>query len=213
MTSLAEARHLILCGGPALRQWEDLRIKKDQHDRWWANFIRASTMRMDEIRKIYGPDAPIVWMVYKTGYAKRGQEDNKPYISWIKEQAEKRNAKIKWFTTGQGAINAINSQPTNSVKTFDFFGHSNRHCLMLDYGCNIMASSKAWIHENDCSKIKSKVFTPNAICHSYGCHTGESMSARWKSQLGIPLTGAVGKTDYIPVGQGEMPKVMGHWTQ
>ena len=76
-----------------------------------------------------------------------------------------------------------------------------------------MAASKAWVHENDCSKIKAKVFAPSAICQSYGCHTGESMSARWKSALGIPLTGAIGKTDYIPVGRGQMPKVMGNWTQ
>ena len=27
---------------------------QDQHDRWWANFVRASTLRMVEIRKAYG---------------------------------------------------------------------------------------------------------------------------------------------------------------
>ena len=60
--------HLILSGGPALRKWEDLRVKRDQHDRWWANFIRGATLRMVEIRKAYGPDAAITWMVYRPGY-------------------------------------------------------------------------------------------------------------------------------------------------
>ena len=46
----ASQRHVILCGGPALRKWEDLRVEEDQHDRWWGNFIRASTIRIDEIR-------------------------------------------------------------------------------------------------------------------------------------------------------------------
>ena len=42
--SQASQRHVILCGGPALRLWEDLRVEQDQHDRWWGNFIRASTI-------------------------------------------------------------------------------------------------------------------------------------------------------------------------
>ena len=83
----AQSEHLILTGGPALRQWEDLRVPQDRHDRWWANFVRASTMRMDEIRTAYGPAAKIVWMVYRPGYARRGREDSKPYLTWIGEVA------------------------------------------------------------------------------------------------------------------------------
>jgi len=37
LSSIAQARHIILCGGPALREWEDLRLETQQHDRWWAN--------------------------------------------------------------------------------------------------------------------------------------------------------------------------------
>jgi len=209
-SSLLEARHVILCGGPALRSWEDLRIDRDQHDRWWANFVRASTMRMEELRKAYG-DAPIVWIVYKPGYVKRGYEDGKPYTKWIQEQAQKRGVTIKWVSSGSGAISAINSQPRGSVKTFDFFGHSNKHCLMLDYGCDVMAASSAWIHENDLGKLRSSIFANDAICQSYGCHTGESMSAYWKRATGITLIGAKGKTDYVVLSKGQMPKVMGSW--
>ncbi len=209
-SSLSQARHVILCGGPALRSWEDLRVDRDQHDRWWANFVRASTMRMGEIRKVYG-DAPVVWIVYKPGYTKRGYEDGKPYTQWIQEQAKKRGAKLKWVSSGSGAISAINSQPKGSVKTFDFFGHSNKHCFLLDYGSEIMAASKAWIHENDLGRIRSSIFSKGAICQSYGCHTGESMSGFWKRATGITLVGANGKTDYVVLSKGLMPKVMGSW--
>ena len=75
LTAFAQQTHVILCGGPALRSWEDLRVSPDQHDRWWANFVRASTMRMDEIKKAYGDNANIVWFVYKPGYVTRGRED------------------------------------------------------------------------------------------------------------------------------------------
>ena len=90
LSAWSRADHVIVTGGPALRKWENLRVQQDQHDRWWANFVRASTLRMAEIRKAYGPDAAIVWMVYQPGYQTRGREDGKPYTSWIAELAAKR---------------------------------------------------------------------------------------------------------------------------
>lgn len=209
----ASKHHVILTGGPALRKWENLRVESDQHDRWWANFIRASTLRMAEIRIAYGKEANITWVVYRPGYVSRGQEDGKPYTSWIKEQADKRNVTLKWISTGSGAINAINSHPSKSVISFDFFGHSNKYCFLLDYSCEIMGVSKAWIHENDLGKIRRSLFDKNAQCQSWGCHTGESMSAVWKRHTGKTLIGVRGKTDYAMVGRGQMPSVNGRWVR
>ena len=48
-TGLSRAVHVVMCGGPALRQWEGLRIQPDRHDNWWANFVRASTIRIAQI--------------------------------------------------------------------------------------------------------------------------------------------------------------------
>ncbi len=103
--------------------------------------------------------------------------------------------------------------PSRSIHTFDFFGHSNRHAFMLDYGSEIMAISKAWIHERDLSKIRGSVFHREARCQSYGCHTGESMSRSWRRKIGNRLIGAIGKTDYSGVGHGLMPTVSGSWTR
>ncbi|MGC6465146.1 MAG: hypothetical protein ACON38_13805 [Akkermansiaceae bacterium] len=201
--------HVILCGGPALRKWENLRVERDRHDRWWANFIRASTMRMDELRKAYNKDIKITWIVYRDGYAKRGREDGKPYTTWIAEQAAKRKAKLIWFSTSSQAISAINSR--SQITTFDFFGHSNRFCFMLDYGSDVMAVSQVWIHEKDLGKIRRGAFAPNAHAQSWGCHTGESMSAVWKRRFGFPLIGAKGKTDYTALSRGILPTVTGKW--
>lgn len=205
--------HVILCGAPALRQWEDLRKESEQHDRWWANFIRASTLRMAQIRIDHGPEANLVWIVYRPGYLNRANEDNKPYLRWIESQAEKRGCELIWVETGAQAIEAINSRSSGSIRTFDFFGHSNRFAFMLDYGSDIMAISKAWIHQKDLSKIKRSVFHREARCQSYGCHTGESMSRSWRAQLGNSLIGAIGKTDYSGIGQGIMPTVSGSWNR
>ncbi len=209
----AQEEHVILCGGPALRKWENLRVESDRHDRWWANFIRASTLRMAEVRIAYGKQAKHVWIVYRNGYTSRAREDGKPYTTWIQEQATKRNCTLIWVNSGPQAIAAINRRSTGAIKTFDYFGHSNKYCFMLDYGSDIMAVSQAWIHEKDLSKINRRVFSPTAICQSWGCHTGESMSQHWRAAIGNSLIGAMGKTDYIPVGRGKMPTVAGRWTR
>lgn len=208
---VALADHVIATGGPALRKWENLRIKEDQHDRWWANFVRASTLRMAEIRKAYGPSAPLVWIVYQPAYQARGREDGKPYTTWISELAAERRATLIWFHDTGSFIRAINSRPKGSIQTFDFFGHSNRHAFMFEYGSDIIAASTAWLHERDLSKLKSSVFAANAYCKSWGCHTGESMSAVWKSKLGIPLEGATGATTYTVLSQGQLPVSRGSW--
>ncbi|MCP5535211.1 MAG: hypothetical protein H7A51_03130 [Akkermansiaceae bacterium] len=212
-TSVANQRHIILCGGPALRKWENYRVQRDQHDRWWANFVRASTLRMDEIRRAYGNEAPITWLVYRAGYAARGREDGKPYTTWLTELAAKRKVTLVWVNDGTEVINAINRHPSNSVMTFDFFGHSNKHCFLLDYSGQIIGASKAWIHENDLARIRRGVFARNAQCQSWGCHTGESMSAFWKRATGHSMLGARGKTNYEAVGQGRMPTVSGSWVR
>ncbi|MDA0765985.1 MAG: hypothetical protein O3A92_04105 [Verrucomicrobia bacterium] len=212
VTAPAE-EHVILCGGPTLRKWENLRVQGERHDQWWANFIRASTLRMVEIRRAYGPEANLVWIVYRPGYALRGQEDGKPYTTWIQEQATKRNCQLVWVSTGGEAIRALNARPTGGIRTFDYFGHSNRHCFMLDYGSTVMAASQAWIHEKDLPQIRRSIFAKNAVCQSYGCHTGESMSAVWNKSLGARLIGARGKTDYAVVSEGRLPTVSGSWVR
>lgn len=213
LTAWSRADHVIVTGGPTLRKWENLRVPDDQHDRWWANFIRASTLRMDEIRKTAGPNAPLVWMVYQPSYQARGKEDGKPYTQWIAELAAKRRATLIWFDGSGDFIRALNSRPRGSVETFDFFGHSNSHSFMFDYGNAIMAASTAWLHERDLPRIQSAVFARKSSCKSWGCHTAESMSGTWKRALGVSLIGARGPTSYSDVGQGRLPVVHGTWSR
>ncbi len=211
--SASVTEHVILCGGPALRKWENLRIEGERHDKWWANFIRASTLRMAGIRLREGRQAKLIWIVYRPGYLTRAREDGKPYTTWIQEQATKRNCTLIWVNSGPQAIAAINSRPRRSITTFDFFGHSNRYAFLLDYSNAIMAISKAWIHERDLGKLRRWVFAKGAVCQSFGCHTGESMSKVWRRRVGVRLIGADGKTDYSMVGQGRLPTVSGSWVR
>jgi len=212
-SSLASAEHVILTGGCALRKWENYRVSADQHDRWWANFIRASTLRMAEIRTAYGKDAPLVWMVYQPSYSARGREDGKAYTTWITQLASERRATLIWLNNGGDFIRALNSRPRGSVQTFDYFGHSNRYCFLLDYSSEVMAACVAWVHEKDLPRINSSVFSKNAYCKSWGCHTAESMSEKWKSATGCVLEAATGPTNYDKVGQGTLPTASSGWTR
>jgi len=213
VSSVASAEHVILTGGPTLRRWENLRVPEDQHDRWWANFIRASTLRMAEIRTAYGKDAPLVWMVYQPSYSARGREDSKPYTTWISQLAAERRATLIWINNGDDFIRAMNNRPGGTVESFDYFGHSNRFCFMLDYGNTVMGASSAWVHESDLSRLHGSVFTKNAYCKSWGCHTAESMSDKWKAATGMALEGARGATNYDQVGQGTLPVSSTGWVR
>ena len=69
LVSFASAEHLILTGGPALRKWENLRVPRDQHDRWWANFVRASTLRtLLPFAASYGMETGMTIDAVRAGY-------------------------------------------------------------------------------------------------------------------------------------------------
>ena len=89
-------------------------------------------------------------------------------------------------------------KPRGTVKIadFEYFGHSNRACFMLDYSNEIDSASKAWLHETDLKRIHRGIFTRDAFAKSWGCYTGESMSKYWKAATGRKMVGAIGKTDY-----------------
>jgi len=62
-------------------------------------------------------------------------------------------------------------------------------------------------------EIDRRAFARGAFIKSWGCHTGESMSAKWKSATGVAMEGARGPTSYVVVGQGQLPIVKGSWVR
>ncbi len=199
---------IIVSGGPALRMWEDLRVPRDRHDKWWGNFVRPARVRIQEIQKRYGPRAHVTWMVHKPSYSTRANEENKPHLSNILSVQRLTKCQLIWFSTGSEVIGYINNgrnRQREKVVNFEFFGHSNKYCLMFDYSNQVSGASKAWIHVRDIPRIHRNAFAQNAFCKSWGCHTGEAMSAAWKRHLGVSLIGAVGKTDYRWIGDGALP--------
>ncbi len=197
---LAEAQkeYLLLSGGPSLIEWE--KYKAAPHDQWWGNFIRAARVRIEELRKQYGPGARITWLVYKPGYSRRAdRQDHSDLIGNIVSVRDKYGVNLVFFNSTDQLINYLNyGQPRSQVKiaNFEFYGHSNRACFMFDYSNEIDSASKAWLHESELKKIHRGLFTRDAFVKSWGCHTGESMSKEWRAATGKKMIGAIGKTNY-----------------
>lgn len=211
--ALAEQKeYIILTGGVSLYAWE--KFKAQPHDHWWANFVHAARVRMEQIRKEAGPDAQITWLVYKESYLKRSKQEGRNLIPFIESVRDAMNAKLIWFDKGQEVIDYLNNgQPRDQVKiaNFEFYGHSNKACFMFDYSAELDSSSKSWLHETELTKIKRGIFAKNAFIKSWGCHTGEEMSSYWHRATGTRMWGAVGRTDYSNEDQVMLSDPNGKW--
>lgn len=190
--------YILVSGGPSLIEWE--KYKSTPHDRWWGNFIRAARVRIQQLREKYGPNAKITWLVYRPAYVRRAaRQDKADLISNITSVRDKYGVKLIWFDNTRQLIDYLNKgQPRNRVKiaNFEFYGHSNRACFMFDYSNEIDSASKVYLHEDELRKIHRGIFTRDAFVKSWGCHTGESMSKKWRQATGRRMIGAIGKTNY-----------------
>jgi hypothetical protein len=190
--------YILLVGGPSLKQWEQ--YKAQPHDHWWANFLHAARIRVEQLRSQLGPNQQITMLVYKQGYLDRAQQEKQDLISYINSVGEKYNINLIYFQNGSDVINYLNTgKARNQVKVtgFEYFGHSNKACFMFDYSSNIDSACKSWLHEGELHKINGNIFARGAYIKSWGCHTGEQMSDYWRRATGTRMIGAVGKTQYM----------------
>lgn len=214
LSPLSHGLEVILAGGVALRSWENFR-GPSAHDNWWANFIRASTVQI-ALTQAKKPGERIVWIVYRPSYITRSKENKTDFIPKIRETAAKYGVKLVYVDSAAEAYEAINKAPRKGerINSFYYFGHSNPHAFMLDYSNDIIGASTEWMHENElATRIRRDIFAPDAECWSYGCYTGQSMSAKWKEAFGVPMWGNLESTRYQPVGEGRLPAGAGRWVR
>jgi hypothetical protein len=209
----ASGEFIIITGGVSMWIWE--KWKAQPHDNWWMNFVRASRLRIEEIENQV-PGAQITWLVYRPAYIARSRQDSNDLIGHIQSVRDAYHVKLVFFDRTEELIAYLNSgQDRSRVKIADleYFGHSNKACWMFDYSNNIDSASKVWLHENDLSKIRRGLFSRDAFVKSWSCHTGESMSGRWRSAVGVPMIGAIGKTQYMTDELPVLSSPNGRWTR
>jgi hypothetical protein len=209
--------YILVSGGPALRYWENYRREAHRHDQWWGNFIRTARIRVQQLQKATNEQINITWLVYRPGYVAREKEDGDPLIANIESVRDKYKIKLVWYDTTDQLINYLNTgQNRKQVKVsgFEYFGHSNKFCFVLDYSNHILGASKVFLHQRDIRKIDRKIFAKGAYCKSWGCHSAESFTKEWKRQTGQKMIGAIGKTDYSETWRQMLPFVSpgGRWS-
>ncbi len=208
--------YIILSGGPALIKWEKLRREEHQHDKWWGNFIRTARIRVQQLQKASQNQVQITWLVYRRGYAGRADEDGAPLIANIESVRDKFGINLVWYDTKAEVINYINqgkNRNATKISGFEYFGHSNKFCFLLDYGNHTLGASRCFLHQSDLARINKNAFARKAYCKSWGCHSGESFCQAWKRATGKKMIGAVGKTDYSVLQYMKLPVVSpgGRW--
>ena len=198
---------VLISGGPALRSFE--KFKKASHDKYWGNFIDSALTRGEELKKDLKPGDEIVWLVFRPSYTSRTAEDQSDYLKLIEERGAKIGISPTYFDNKTQLFTLLRrdgSKEKPKISRLEYFGHSNKKCWMFDYSNRVDggALEPLVVHVDDLEKISGSSFTSNAECVSYGCHSGEEFSQRWRMVVGRPMVGAVGKTDY---SDGGMPKL------
>lgn len=212
---------VILVGGPSLHKWEKYRRPQDQHDKYWGNFMTSARIRTEQLRRAHGDAARITWLVYRRGYEERSREDGTDHVRTIQQRSGQLKVRLVWYDDAAQVISYINKGMNRrkvKIVTFDFFGHSNKYCFLLDYSNEVLGASRCYLHQQDLGRIRRGAFGREARVASYGCHTGESMSAAWKRATGTRMRGAIGKTDYSGIlsSGGSLPVISsehGRWVE
>ncbi len=210
--------YIIVSGGPSLLSWENYRAANQRHDKWWGNFIRTARIRVEQLQKRY-PDLQITWLVYRPGYISRQAEDGAPLIANIESVRDKFGIRLVWFDNTPQLVNYVNSgrnRRQSKINGFEYFGHSNKFCMVFDYSNHVLGASRAFLHQSQINQLNDNAFAKNVYCRSWGCHSGEAFTDEWKKALGFKMVGAVGKTDYSESWRQVLPFISsagGRWVE
>ena len=206
--------HVVVTGGVSLWEWE--KYKVEPHDHWWLNFVRASRIRIEQLRQQYGPNARISWLVFRPAYERRQRQEAENLFSVINSVREKYGVKLVYFRNADelcAYLDRGEDRSRNKIASLDYFGHSNRACFMFDYSNQIGSASKAWLHDSELAgKLHRGIFVRNADVKAWGCYTGEEMSRYWYEATGARMLGAVGKTQYMTDELPVLSSPTGKWT-
>jgi hypothetical protein len=209
---------IVVTGGVSLWKWE--KTKFEPHDHWWLNFIRASRIRIEQLKQTLGVQTQITWLLYAPAYQARQAQESEDLFSIIRSVREKYGVNLVMFKTTDQLCDYLDrgaDRGKNKIVSFDYFGHSNSDCMMFDYSNEVGSASKAWLHKNELrSKLRKGIFARNAHVQSWGCYQGESregpsMAALWHQATGAPMTSAIGKTQYMMDQLPILSSANGRW--
>jgi hypothetical protein len=183
---------------------EGSNFKGSQHDNCVGETSSAPAeqsdhSRFERRRRLTRPSPG--WFTSRA-YVARSKQEGRDVLPFIESVGQTYNAKIVYFSRTSELIDYMNNGPAGRprsqfrIASWEFFGHSNKACLMFDYSNNLDSGSKCWLHEKELAQIQRGVFTRNAFVKSWGCYCGELFVKSWYKATGTRMWGAIGKTQY-----------------
>jgi len=203
---------VVISGGPALRKWE--KSRNPTHDVFWGNFVNSAGARFQQIQQQMTSSDLLTWLVYRPAYERRSTEEGQNLVQLVEAKAQSLGVRLIWFNETETVVTYLNSgqnRKEQPIQTLDFFGHSNKANWMFDYSNEIDACSTVFFHTRDLTQLERGIFDKKAEIQSWGCHSGEYYSQKFKETTGMKMVGAIGKTDYSGGGLPVLSSQNGKW--
>ena len=183
------------------------------HDASAVNFLNASGRAAKEAveRNKRKPECKVVMLLYSEPYRRRAiaeKKDPEYYVNLILAHATKTGYVIREFKSAGDIPDELNK--CKDISNLEFYGHANAELLFYEYSSTPETNrdpgtGEAVSNDNGGAKdFKGAPFAPGATVKLYGCCCGEPGGiAEQLGKQGVSASGAIGKTDYVPVGQGK----------
>ena len=149
--------------------------------------MTSARIRTEQLRKAHGSAARITWLIYKKGYVERSREDGANHIQTIMSRARQLNARLVWYDTTKEVISYLNrglNRRKVKIATFDFFGHSNKFCFLLDYSNEILGASRCFLHQRRLNEGSSQCFRQVAAYYQLRLSYGRKHEQRMETRHG-----------------------------
>lgn len=215
---------LVVAGGTSVND-------PNAHDQFAWNFLNASVFRARELVKEYRnnptkyPDAKVYVIMYTPSYERRARFEGKPpdhFLKIMEAAAARDGFTLVTITSAAELTYHFNKSKTKGVTSIDYFGHSNKNNLFLEYSSVVPEYSTDMWGADQAALVRKEIFSeetivrivrgrrvetkrPTAIFSTYGCYQGEpnGLAQKLHEIWGIITKGSIGATDFEPIGRLE----------
>jgi RHS repeat-associated protein len=207
----------------------------NRHDLSGWNFLNTAVRRAKALEadlKKKGKKEEVVLIVYAPPYERRAIAEKKPsnyYLDIVRKAISGTGVKIVEIRKKDDLTKELVKFPSGSITSLDYFGHSSKDYLLLEYsstpqtngthdgGGNLLptpgkpTSNDFWggtdTKNHDANNVPKTQFALGATVASYGCHQGEKggFSEMVNKIWGVASQGSDGRTDYGKAGAGGGP--------
>lgn len=198
---------LVICGGPALKKWDDLR---PTHERCLLPprcFVNAAAYDAGKLSS--QKDANVTFLVYRDSFLRRSLDEKVTYTQEIEVFiAKHKNLKLVWFRSGQELSNYLSS--ITPVDFVYYYGYATPNVLVFDYESEISRGSTAWLSIDAFFQAAKGALKEKGVCQLFPAFTGwnadfTGVAQKAKKELGRKLVVPTVQLSYSTDSEAKEP--------